>query len=152
MNVFPPLLSVVKRTLYRFLLQIHPPAFRRQFAAEMLWIFDEAAKSVGARPLCLDCLVSLARQWLLRCGSWKLAVAVLGACLQITAGGVIWLMFWRTRYSAEPLTSAHDIAAMGGLVRLILWLVGAVVLMVIAASLWVKSFIGKRTDRTPASL
>ena len=34
------------RTLYRYLVHLHPPAFRREFAAEMIWIFDEAAESL----------------------------------------------------------------------------------------------------------
>ena len=73
---------------------MHPPGFRREFATEMLWIFDETAATAGAIYLCWDCLVSLARQWLLRTEAWKLAVAVAGACVQVTVGGVIWLMLW----------------------------------------------------------
>src|SRR5258708_34705131 len=75
------------RTLYKYLVGMHPPAFRRQFAAEMLCIFDEAAESSGVQWLCFDCLISLARQWVLRSGSWKPAVGVIGAFLQIVAGG-----------------------------------------------------------------
>ena len=33
------------RVLYATLLRLHPPAFRRQFASELLWIFDEARLS-----------------------------------------------------------------------------------------------------------
>jgi hypothetical protein len=33
----------MSRSLYRWLLYLHPPAFRQLFAEEMLWIFDEAA-------------------------------------------------------------------------------------------------------------
>ena len=40
------------RAIYRVLLWLHAPAFRRQFAAEMLWIFDESAESrFGPLPL-----------------------------------------------------------------------------------------------------
>ena len=47
------------RALYEWLLWLHPPAFRRQFAAEMLWIFDEASESEGVVALLLDGLVSM---------------------------------------------------------------------------------------------
>jgi len=76
------------RALYRCLLQLHPPSFRRQFAGEMLWIFEEASSSQGTLALFLDGLISLARQWLLRSGSWKVAVAIVGGLLEITAGGL----------------------------------------------------------------
>jgi hypothetical protein len=132
------------RSLYKCLVQMHPPAFRRQFAGEMLWIFDESGES-GGGSLCFDCLVSLARQWVLRSGSWKLAVAVMGAFVQIVAGGLIWLTPWQTHNSAE--LQAHGSVAMSGLMQLILWLVGGTVLMVIAASLWVKNFIARRMVR-----
>jgi hypothetical protein len=76
------------RALYRCLLQLHPPWFRRQFAGEMLWIFEEASASEGTVALFFDGLLSLARQWLLRSGSWKIALAIVGGLLEITAGGL----------------------------------------------------------------
>lgn len=72
------------RRLYRGLVRLHPPAFRRQFAAEMLWIFDEAAAAGGVGPFFADGLVSLARQWLIREGTWKVAVAAIGGLLHIS--------------------------------------------------------------------
>jgi hypothetical protein len=77
------------RALYRYLLRLHPPAFRRQFAGEMLWIFEECAASRGTLALFLDGVLSLARQWLLRStGSWKIALAIAGAFLEVSAGGL----------------------------------------------------------------
>jgi hypothetical protein len=122
---------------------MHPPGFRREFATEMLWIFDETAATAGAIYLCWDCLVSLARQWLLRTEAWKLAVAVAGACVQVTVGGVIWLMLW---HAPNNSTRPGD-AALNDLMPVILWLVGGLVLMVIAASLWVNGFMSRRTVR-----
>jgi hypothetical protein len=72
------------RRLYYFLVRLHPPAFRRQFAAEMLWIFEEAAAAEGASIFFADGLVSLARQWLIREGTWKVAVAAIGGLLHIS--------------------------------------------------------------------
>ena len=48
------------RKLYQCLLLMHPPLFRRRFAAEMLCIFDEAALSTGAFNLIVDAVASLA--------------------------------------------------------------------------------------------
>ena len=73
------------RTLYRSLLWLHPPAFRREFAGEMLWIFDESTASEGPARLLLDGLASLARQWMIRCGAWKVFAGMLGALAQILA-------------------------------------------------------------------
>jgi len=68
------------RTLYRSLLWLHPPGFRRQFAGEMLWIFDEAQSPLG---LLLDGIASLVRQWMVRCGAWKILAGMLGALVQL---------------------------------------------------------------------
>ena len=133
---------VIRRALYRLLIQMHLPAFRRQFAGEMLWIFDEASQSGGALPLCWDGIVSLARQWLFRSGSWKLAVAVVGACLQIAMGAYICATL------GHPGSySVSTNLAMSTLIRLILWSLGPVLLMVIAATLWVRSFAAGRWHR-----
>jgi hypothetical protein len=64
------------RSLYRFLLCLHPREFREEFAGEMLWIFDEAANTLGPIPLLADAVVSLARQRLVRSGAWPYAVSV----------------------------------------------------------------------------
>jgi hypothetical protein len=74
----------MNRCLYRGLVWLHPPAFRKQFAVEMLWIFDEAAETEGVGPFFADGLVSLARQWLIREGAWKVAVAAIGGLLHIS--------------------------------------------------------------------
>jgi Beta-lactamase class C and other penicillin binding proteins len=56
----------VVRDLYRCLVRLHPAAFRREFASEMLWIFDETSARGSTVSLFADALASLARQWLLR--------------------------------------------------------------------------------------
>lgn len=75
--------SQVSRALYIALIHLHPPAFRRQFSGEMIWVFEEARQSEGAFNLVTDAFASLLRQWLLRNGTWKVAVAVVG--------GLIWI-------------------------------------------------------------
>jgi CubicO group peptidase (beta-lactamase class C family) len=62
----------VARNLYRFLVRLHPAAFRREFADEMLWIFDETSARGTTAPLFADALSSLARQWVLRAPWGKL--------------------------------------------------------------------------------
>jgi hypothetical protein len=85
----------VNRLLYRCLLWLHPPSFRREFSAEMLWIFDESVAGSGARILLSDALRSLTRQWVLRSGSWKIVLAVSLAMFQLTLGSVGTLFFGR---------------------------------------------------------
>lgn len=72
--------------LYRGILLLHPPAFRKEFAGEMLWIFGEAASEGSAWPLFADGVLSLARQWVIRSGVWKTAVAGIGGFLYIALG------------------------------------------------------------------
>jgi hypothetical protein len=74
------------RLLYRLLLALHPPGFRREFASEMLWIFDESNAHNVALPLFADALASLSRQWLLRSAIWIPIAACAGAVLPLAAG------------------------------------------------------------------
>ena len=64
----------VSRRAYRFLLALHPKAFQEEFAAEMLWIFDEESAKRCAMPLFSDALFSLGRQWVTGGGSREPAV------------------------------------------------------------------------------
>jgi D-alanyl-D-alanine carboxypeptidase len=54
----------VNRRVYRLLLALHPRTFQEEFAAEMLWIFDEESTKGRSVPLFFDMLASLARQWM----------------------------------------------------------------------------------------
>lgn len=72
------------RRLYGGLVSLHPPAFRQEFSNEMMWIFDEAAGRDGIAAFFTDGLVSLARQWLIREGAWKVGVAAIGGMLHIS--------------------------------------------------------------------
>lgn len=54
------------RLIYVLLLRCHPRPFRRKFADEMLWIFDQERTSRQSAGLLIDAVVSLARQWVLR--------------------------------------------------------------------------------------
>jgi hypothetical protein len=62
------------RFLYRCLLRAHPVSFRAEFSEEMLWIFDEVAPREGVFHVFADVLLSLARQWFVRCALQKLFV------------------------------------------------------------------------------
>ncbi len=74
------------RFLYRCLLRLHPPSFQRQFAQQMLCIFDEAAAREGVVRLFADGLASLARQWLVR---WALQKFLLGEIALSRSPGLI---------------------------------------------------------------
>jgi hypothetical protein len=138
------------RTLYRGLLWLHPPAFRREFAGEMLWIFEEAAAG-GVAPLFADGLLSLLRQWLLRSGPWKLAAAVIGGLLEVTAGGLGGLLFGRSPMMAHLATaqvqrpvSPAEALAMNNLIHVAMWAVMGVLLMVVVLVFWVKGLNSRR--------
>ena len=60
--------------LYRFLLRVHPRAFRERFADEMMATFEEAATNQSVFALFADCFISVTRQWLLRPNSWRVPV------------------------------------------------------------------------------
>jgi hypothetical protein len=104
------------RALYRCLLWMHPPFFRREFAGEMLWIYDEAAQSSRVFPLFLDGFLSLARQWVLRSGYWKFATALLGALFQVTIGGA--LLFRIGQYRFPSTLTAVENPELVSLIRL----------------------------------
>jgi len=144
------------RNLYRWLLWLHPPAFRREFAGEMLWIFEEAAAE-GVAPLFADGLISLLRQWLLRSGPWKLAAAVIGGLVEVTAGGLGGLMFMRAQMTAHlaaaplrPPPTPAEALAMNNLIHIVMWVATGVVLMVVALVSWVRSLNGRRLQRLSA--
>lgn len=80
----------MSRSLYVFLIRLHPSDFRERFADEMLWIFEQEAALAGGLPLLADGVASLLRQRILRTGAWwKIAAAALGGILSIAAVLVI---------------------------------------------------------------
>ncbi len=146
----------MSRTLYRWLLWLHPPAFRREFAGEMLWIFEEASAE-GVVPLFTDGVISLLRQWLLRMGPWKIAVALIGAFVEVFAGGLGGLIFWDAqirehlaKLPLQPPPTPAQTASMDIAIHVGMWAVTGVLLMVVFLVLWVKSFNDRRLVRLAA--
>jgi len=146
------------RFFYRCLLQLHPPYFRRQFADEMLWIFDQTPGPLGPAALFFDGMASLARQWILRSGSWKVVVALILAPFEMFLGG-LGGQFFRPRHfeslisprepSFAELTHgnlAHQPITTGILMTLAMIVLLGLFLMIIGLNAWVK-----RTRR-PAGL
>jgi hypothetical protein len=133
------------RWLYCTFLWLHPPAFRRQFAEEMLWIYDETRGTAAVWMLFADALVSLARQWLLRAGAWKLLAAGVGGVLQITLGGLIFGLFHelhgRSHLISEPRPESVDMLR---LLYLSAGVAAGVVTSVLALTLWLRSFTARR--------
>lgn len=82
------------RTLYRWLVCLHPPAFRVRFKEELLWIFDESSDSSGAAPLVYDAALSLLRQWLMRSGMWKWVVGGITGAVPLLIGFGSFLFNW----------------------------------------------------------
>jgi hypothetical protein len=130
------------RVLYASLLRLHPPAFRRQFATEMLWIFDEARVSEGALVLLVDLFISALRQWLMRSGLWKAMLALAGAAIQVIAfglGGIASL-----RHSALHHSDAEMTPLMSDLMLLTLCSFGIVFVGVFVSASWVTHFNRRR--------
>jgi hypothetical protein len=119
--------------LYRWLVRLHPPAFRERYGAEMLCVYDEA--DCGERPrLLADGVISLVRQWVVRSRYWIAGVAVLGALLQLAVAGMAWLGAARpalTRWLPDSSLS-QDPSAQGGVLLLGAGLVCAVLLFMTA--------------------
>jgi hypothetical protein len=86
------------RTLYRWLIYLHPPAFRLRFEEELLCIFDESSDAPGATPLLYDAAISLLRQWLMRSGMWKWVVAGIAGAVPILIGFGSFLWDWPMRH------------------------------------------------------
>ena len=133
------------RALYRSLLWLHPREFRRQFAGEMLWIFDQAADSENTASLLGDGAVSLFRQWTLRSGLWKVAVALLGGLLEIVAGGAGRLLFGQSHldsglsarhFNGDPRVNAQLLLAVCS--------VTGILLLVVLLVVWVKNMNTRR--------
>ena len=103
----------------------------------MLWIFEEAAKSESPFALFRDGFVSLARQWMLRSGSWKIAAALAGAVVQFAFGGILWLPHVRVHHQGRALVGPE-------FVRIALFSTCFTVVMVTAVSLWVRNMTNKR--------
>lgn len=106
----------MNRTLYRYLLWVHPPAFRRQFGDEMMCVFDECAAETGGGRLMGDALTSLLRQWFLRTALWKVLAAIAGGALelQIALG-----MIHALSHFPAPGAFNNENPEMSALVRLI---------------------------------
>jgi hypothetical protein len=71
------------RSVYQFLLWLHPAEFRGRFGDEMLCIFDEAGAGWRAASFIADACLSLARQWFLRPAIWKWIGASIGATVPL---------------------------------------------------------------------
>jgi hypothetical protein len=131
------------RRLYQCLLWLHPPRFRREFAGEMLWIFDNAVDSEGAPSLLGDALVSLGRQWLLRSEAWKIAAALAGGLVQIGLGGLAVHIMGDQRMGSHAAAAPIGVSV-DDLVRITACLIPAIMLSVVLVSLWIRGFTRKR--------
>ncbi len=63
------------RRIYRGVLRLHPPGFRRRFGDEFLSIFDHTKGTLPAFRLLMDSILSLIRQWTLRPEFWNESVS-----------------------------------------------------------------------------
>jgi hypothetical protein len=88
---------MMNRTMYRWLICLHPPAFRLRFEQELLWIFDESSDESGAAALLFDAAISLLRQWLMRSGMWKWVLGGIAGAVPVVIGFGSFLFNWPMR-------------------------------------------------------
>lgn len=128
------------RSLYQFVLWMHPPAFRRRFRDEMLSIFDEGEAGQSGFALLLDGFISLTRQWLIRTDSWKILIAISGAFIQV---------FWGFGYKTgghESWAKDHQALTpyMQELMIITLALICSLFMLITALALWTMRFQHRR--------
>jgi hypothetical protein len=129
------------RSLYQFILRMHPPQFRRRFCDEMLSIFDEAGPTQSGFGLLIDGLRSFARQWLLRINSWTMLVAICGALLQAW-----WFVF--SRKGHQSWIEAHQTLTpyMRELIVITLAVTCSLVVMITLVAIWNVRFQDRRSE------
>jgi hypothetical protein len=116
----------MRRAIYRTLLALHPSAFRRQFADEMLWVFDQADRDREASGFCADVAGSLLRHWLRQPMLWRIAGAAAGGVLML-----LWMSATAPRIRAKWSALEMDdllILAIGSLLAISLTLITTVAL------------------------
>jgi hypothetical protein len=130
----------VTRSFYRFILCIHPPAFRRRFCDEMLSILDEGTARHAGFELLLDAFISFARQWLLRTDSWKLLLAIGGAFFQVFG-------FAFSYKGRQSWIANHQAITpyMQELILIVLALMCSLFVMIMSLTLWTMRFQHRRS-------
>lgn len=88
---------MMTRTFYRWLVYLHPPAFRVRFEEELLWIFDESSDASNGGTLVCDATISVLRQWLMRSGMWKWVLGGIAGALPVVIGFGSFLFQWPMR-------------------------------------------------------
>jgi len=121
------------RRLYRWLVLLHPPAFRRRFGPELLCIFDDAPPG-EAWAMVGDGMISLFRQWILRSRFPIILAACAGAAVQFGFGSLIWsrLVGRSVAHSSAFLSiarTAHDNA------MVLLLIAGVITVLVLSGTL-----------------
>ena len=116
----------MRRATYRCLLALHPAPFRRKFAGEMLWVFDQAAQDRAAAGFCFDLGQSLVRRWLRERLLWIAGGAVGGGVLML-----LWMSAIAPRIRATRTVLEMDdllLLALGSLIAISLTLITTVAL------------------------
>ena len=116
----------MRRATYRALLALHPSAFRRQFADELLWVFDQAEQDQETSGFCLDMAWSLARHWFRQRLVWTVGGALAGGLLLI-----FWMSATAPRIRAKWSVMEMDdliLLALGSLIAISLTLIATVAL------------------------
>lgn len=131
------------RPIYGILVRMHPVEFRSQFGDQMISIFEDmTAQCPCGRTLCFDAVVSLLRQWLLRCGLlWKALVSI--ALAGVFVGVPVSHVIIRPRMIAinpGPAVAFED------LITLTITVFGLITLILVATISWSRVVANKRNE------
>lgn len=96
------------RFFYRFLIWMHPRAFRERFGDEMLCAFDEASDA-SAAPFLIDGIASVARQWMFRSGLWRFSIGAAATALVIVGYAHSEANWQRKQLNAQELLEARNV-------------------------------------------
>ena len=127
----------MRKTIYIWLVEMHPTEFRNLFGEEMIGIFERSNGQLGF-SLMWDAVRSLGRQWLFRTAWWMAAIVVLaaGAELLVAVLSIVWFQFsLRAMVEAGGLPNARLLLLEGAML---------IVCVVLTASIVVQLQLTKR--------
>lgn len=128
----------MRRTIYSWVIAMHPPGFRELFGEELIAIFDQLNGEFNGRHLIWDALQSLGRQWLFRRAWWMPAIAALAAAVEVVSATLMIVAF---RFSQRAMEEAGGVP---GTRLLMLEVAMLVICVVLAASITMHLQLKKR--------
>jgi hypothetical protein len=116
----------MRRAFYHGMLWLHPPGFRRRFAAEMSCVFDEAEREGQTAGFCASITMSLVRKWIWNPFLWRVAGAIAGGVFTLLCSAVSRGLRLQTK--ASPSGDTLIVLTVGVLIAILATLIVTVTL------------------------